>query len=276
MSTSTLRVHLAQMNSVDDVAHNVGQVISLLEQVPPAIAGQEQLVCFPENSLYLRLGETGTIPPLNLQEGFWAEFARIGAEKNAVLHFGSVPLKGREKLLNSSVLLRPGQSPTPSYTKIHLFDIDVEGHRPIRESESFEHGHESAVFEVNGWSIGQSICYDVRFSELYHRYARLNVDVILVPAAFLVPTGRAHWETLLRARAIESQAYVLAAAQAGRHVGHNGGERMTYGHSLIVEPWGGIVEDAGAEGVRLISAELKRTEIAKVRRQIPMKDHRRL
>lgn len=274
MTSAKLQVHVAQMNSVDDLALNVAQVKSLLAQVPAS--AQEQLVCFPENSLYLKLKDKSAIPPLTLDESFWTEFAEIARAKNAVLHFGSVPLKGREKLLNSSVTLRPGGRPQASYTKVHLFDIDVEGHKPIRESENFEHGDGTSTFNVNGWLIGQSICYDLRFAELYSRYAKIEVDVILVPAAFLVPTGRAHWETLLRARAIESQAFVIAAAQAGKHVGVGGDERMTFGHSLVVEPWGAVVVDGGAEGVKLLSATLERAQIEKVRRQIPMNAHRRL
>lgn len=262
------------MNSVDDLAANVAQVKSLLQQVPSG--AEEQLVCFPENSLYLKLKDKSAIPALTLEESFWAEFSEIARAKNAVLHFGSVPLRGREKLLNSSVVLRPGGKPEATYTKVHLFDIDVEGHKPVRESENFEHGDGTSTFEVNGWLIGQSICYDLRFAELYSRYAKLAVDLILVPAAFLVPTGRAHWETLLRARAIESQAFVIAAAQAGRHVGVGGDERMTFGHSLVVEPWGSVMADGGPEGVKLLSVMLERAQIEKVRRQIPMSVHRRL
>lgn len=269
-----LQVHVAQMNSVDDLALNVAQVRTLLSEVP--VSAEEQLVCFPENSLYLRLKDKSEIPPVTLTEDFWTEFAELARAKNAVLHFGSVPLKGGRKLLNSSVVVRPGGKPEATYTKIHLFDIDVEGHKPVRESENFEHGGETSTFTVNGWLIGQSICYDLRFSELYSLYAKLAVDAILVPAAFLVPTGRAHWETLLRARAIESQAFVIASAQAGKHVGVDGDERMTFGHSLVVEPWGSVMADGGAEGVKLVSVTLERAQIAKVRRQIPMKDHRRL
>lgn len=283
MSAPRLNVHVAQMCSVDDVAANVAQVLTLLRQVPASPA-EEQLVCFPENCLFLRLQDKGEIPALNLREEFWAELGELARAKNAVLHFGSVPLRGEAKLLNASVTLRPGEAPRATYAKIHLFDIDVEGHKPVRESENFEHGARTEALTVNGWKIGQSICYDLRFAELYSRYAREGVDVILVPAAFLVPTGRAHWETLLRARAIESQAFVVAAAQAGRHVGaqtdshtgNGGAERTTYGHSLVVEPWGAVLADGGAEGVKLLSVTLERERIEKTRRQIPMSAHRRL
>jgi len=163
------------------------------------------------------------------------------------------------------------------YRKIHLFDVDVVGQKPVRESDVFARGTETSVFEIKGWKFGSSICYDVRFPELYLRYAREEVDAILVPAAFLTTTGRAHWEILLRARAIESQAYVLAAAQGGTHQGIKGGTRETHGHSMIVDPWGLIVEEIqDSSEVRVARATLKVDRIEAVRRQIPMKNHRTL
>jgi predicted amidohydrolase len=273
---SELKVHIGQMNSVDDLNQNVEQLVGLLEKVPLAKAGETQLVCFPENCLYLRLKDNGSISPLNLRESFWGELQKVAQAKNLVLHLGSVPLAGAQKLLNASVTVRPGQGPQVTYTKIHLFDIDVEGHKPVRESENFEHGAKAEVLRVADWVIGQSICYDLRFSELFSQYAKQKVELILVPSAFLVPTGQAHWEALLRARAIESQCYVVAAAQAGTHANMTGDLRKTYGHSMVISPWGEVLVDGGAEGVKLLSVDLQKSVIEKTRRQIPMHDHRRL
>jgi predicted amidohydrolase len=151
-----------------------------------------------------------------------------------------------------------------------LFDIQLAGQEAIRESDEFNHGDGPSILDIKGWKWGLSICYDLRFSELYSKYAHQAVDIISVPAAFLVPTGEAHWHTLLRARAIESQAFVVASAQSGSHKGI----RETYGHSLIVNPWGAILLDMTTVGVSVM--ELKKSDIKRVREQIPMSSHRRL
>ncbi|NJM10425.1 MAG: hypothetical protein HC883_06135 [Bdellovibrionaceae bacterium] len=174
---------------------------------------------------------------------------------------------------NSTILFEAGKGPRVVYTKVHLFDVDVEGAPPVRESELFVNGDHPAILDFHGWKIGLSICYDLRFAELYLNYAQA-VDLILVPSAFLVPTGEAHWHTLLRARAIEAQAYVAAPAQGGEH-GSGDQFRSTYGHSLVVDPWGRVVVDMKLE-TGLQTVELVREAIEKVRRQIPMKSHRRL
>ncbi|NJL72346.1 MAG: hypothetical protein HC888_12600, partial [Candidatus Competibacteraceae bacterium] len=188
----------------------------------------------------------------------------------------TTPLRGDGKFRNCTIWFRAGHSPRIVYSKIHLFDVDVEGAPPVRESDHFHPGEAPAVLHVKGWKIGLSICYDLRFAELYLRYAQ-SVDLILIPAAFLVPTGEAHWHVLVRARAIEAQAYVAAPAQAGGHrsVGRPSAVRATYGHSLVVDPWGVVLADLGS-GVGLKVVTLEREAIAKVRRQIPMAGHRRL
>lgn len=273
-----LDLHVLQLTSVDEVERNVETILRLLETLPSRENGQDvcqkQLVCLPENCLYMRVEEGEVISPLDLRSRYWNELVNAAIHHNAVLHFGSVPCQGQNKLTNSSVVV-DGSAPRVVYSKIHLFDIDVIGHKPVRESDVFENGSEPRVLDVSDWKIGQSICYDLRFAELYSVYARTPVDIILVPSAFLVPTGEAHWHSLLRARAIESQCYVVAAAQSGLHQGRNGGKRSTYGHSLIVDPWGRVLADGG-QGVQVISRRLDRDVIASVRRQIPMAAHRRL
>ena len=161
-------------------------------------------------------------------------------------------------------------------TKPYLFDVDVVGAPQARESAAFSYGAKAQVITLNGWKIGLSICYDLRFSELYSKYAQKNVDVILVPSAFLVPTGKAHWHSLLRARAIESQAFIVAAAQSGDHQNANAQHRYTYGHSLVVDPWGVVLKDLETPGADLAVVELDSAQLKKVREQIPMAKHRRL
>ena len=272
-NSEILRVVVCQMTSVDDVQTNLDYILKLLSS--PECA-QSDLVCFPENSLFLRVKEGTQIRGLELDHPAFRQLAEWAKLNDCVVHLGSVPLLRGSELFNSSVLIRPDGSVQDSYQKIHLFDVDVQGHKPVRESDVFSPGREVQVFDVRGWKIGSSICYDLRFAELYSKYAASEVDVILIPSAFLVPTGAAHWEILIRARAIESQAYVLAAAQGGRHHGVSGGERATYGHSLIVDPWGVILEECRENGPQTVRAELSRGRITQVRAQIPMKNHRRL
>lgn len=270
-----LKVAVCQMTSVDDVQANLRQIEELIGEVPEN-AGV-RLFCFPENCLYLRVKEGEAIPPFTLKDPVFADLAVIARRRKAFLHIGSVPLQMGDFLYNSSVIISDEGKIETSYQKIHLFDIQLAGQKAIRESDVFRHGESAGVFVIDGWKIAQSICYDLRFAELYSQYARDGVDVILVPAAFLTKTGEAHWEVLLRARAIESQCYVVASAQVGRHESIRGGaSRETYGHSLVVEPWGSIA--AHLDGVKKQTSvcSLSKAKIEAVRTQIPMAQHRRI
>lgn len=269
---TSLRVAVCQLQSIDDVETNLRSILVLLEQIREK--GGADIICFPENCLYLRLSKQ-PIPGVSLQDAAFETLKAKADQFNAFIFFGSVPLKEDGKLSNATVLCAPGEKPKVVYRKIHLFDVDVVGAERVRESDIFNPGKEPSVLTVRDWKLGLSICYDLRFSELYASYAKSKVDGILVPSAFLVPTGSAHWHVLTRARAIECQAYLLAAAQGGEHKNAQGDRRETYGHSLIVDPWGRVLAEADLEpGV--IWAELRKDEIARVRRQIPTFDHRRL
>jgi len=270
--SETLSVALAQMTSVDDVSKNLEQILGILSQVSSGV----DLVCFPENSLYLRVREGEEIPFLKLSDPAFQTLANEAKKCRMVLHLGSVPVELPEGKFNASVLIDHLGEVKTTYQKIHLFDIQLENQKPIRESDVFRHGSQPSILNFRGWKIGQSICYDLRFAELYQMYAAEEVDVILVPSAFLVKTGEAHWETLLRARAIESQAYVLASAQCGRHQSVKGeSSRETYGNSLAIDPWGQVLTQLqSSPAMEVITLSKKR--IAEVRRQIPMHGHRRL
>jgi predicted amidohydrolase len=275
MSADFLNVAVLQLTSIDDVAKNVATIIGLLASLE---ADVPDLICLPENSLYFRVKEGEAIPSLAFDDGRLEPLRAWARKFKTTLHLGSIPRAVGEKLFNSSVLILPDGSLSDVYQKIHLFDVDVAGHKSVRESDVFAHGPAPAIIEVAGWKIGCTICYDLRFAELFSQYAKAGVDLLLIPSAFIVPTGKAHWEILTRARAIESQAYVVAAAQGGIHTDGLGNSRGTYGHSIIVDPWGEVVEtlpdDFGSK--RVLRARLSKERIAKVRAQIPMSSHRRL
>lgn len=174
---------------------------------------------------------------------------------------------------NTSVLYGPDGARLGVYRKMHLFDVDVPGGLTIRESDSICAGEEVVVAETAIGRIGMSICYDLRFPELYRAMVEREADLICVPSAFTLTTGKDHWHTLLRARAIETQCHVFAPAQWGVH--DAGGKRQSYGHSLIIDPWGVVLADKGhGEGLCLAEIDLERN--AAVRRAIPVRDHRRL
>ena len=273
-----MKITLLQLNSSDDISKNLEQIVALVEShLCSQVQKKSRLFILPENSLYFRVIEGEPLKALSLNSAE-IQFLQKLADANKVdLHFTTAISDGG-KVWNASVLVSPNEPAKIIYKKIHLFDIQLEGQKPIRESDFFTHGDEVTGFEIEGVRFGSSICYDLRFSELYQQLAKNKVDVILVPAAFLVKTGQAHWETLLRARAIESQAYVLASAQVGEHKTTQAGKtasRFTYGHTMAIDPWGQVVETK-AEGVGCLDIEISLDLVQSVRRQIPMGDHRRL
>lgn len=275
-----MKITLLQLNSSDDTSKNLQQIVALIEshlKLPIQIPKKSSLFILPENSLYFRIVEGEPLKALALESDEIQKLQKLSDTHQVSLHF-TTAISDDGKVWNASVLLNPNQPAKIIYKKIHLFDIQLEGQKPIRESDFFAHGEEVTSFEIDGVKFGSSICYDIRFSELYQQLARNKVDVILVPAAFLVKTGQAHWQTLLRARAIESQAYVLAPAQVGEHKTTQVGvtaSRFTYGHTMAIDPWGQILETK-AEGVGCLDIEISLDQVNSVRRQIPMGDHRRL
>lgn len=270
----SLSVAVCQLTSNDSVDANVDGIIELLKSIKSP--SEIDLIAFPENCIYLRLDKNEPPPRLELRDPRLQRLVKTASELKTNLHLGSVPLVEDGRLYNASVLLTSEGETRVLYKKIHLFDVDVEGAAPQRESETFAPGQAGSTFSIKGWKFGSSICYDLRFSELFSRYAKEEVDVILIPAAFLVETGRDHWEILIRARAIESQVYALAAAQGGVHVGMSGTKRSTYGHSLIIGPWGEKIAEGNDSGVQILQATLTKQKIESVRKQIPMKSHRKL
>lgn len=268
-----LRVATLQLNSVDSVTQNTKEILKKSQQIKDPV----DLICLPENALFLRLDSKTSLPRMNENSIDWAPFQKLADEKDAGLMIGSVPWEQDEILYNSTLFFRPGgKGPEVLYHKIHLFSVDVPGAPAVRETDFFKHGDAPYILDWRGWKIGLSICYDIRFGELFVYYAKQGVDLILVPSSFLVPTGKVHWHTLLKARAIETQSYVVAAAQAGEHRSTLRPEitRETYGHSLVIDPWGQVLIDHTLEQ-EVSTIVLERSLIDKVRGQIPMAGHRR-
>lgn len=266
---SSLQVAVVQLTSGEDVEANADRILEFLSHLEAGV----DLVCLPENALFLRGSKSTPIVEIRLSDPAIQRLSRFADERDCGILVGSIPHREDDRLYNAMVFLEPKRAPRVVYRKVHLFDVDVPGAPPSRESETFAYGPTPATLDWRGWKIGLTICYDVRFSELYRSYAAVGVDLIVIPSAFLVPTGMAHWDILVRARAIESQAFVAAAAQGGEHLSRSGEKRYTYGHSMIVGPWGEKRLELSEEQ-RVGIVKLEKSELEKVRRQIPMQDHR--
>lgn len=194
------------------------------------------------------------------------------ADAGIWVHLGSLAVKGGAdgRLLNRGFLIDASGVIRARYDKIHLFDVDLPSGESWRESAAYAPGTESVVAQTPFGEIGMSICYDMRFPDLYRAMSNAGAKILSVPAAFTVPTGKAHWHVLLRARAIEAGTFVVAAAQSGKHADG----RSTYGHSLVIDPWGEILLDMGDEiGVGFASIDMAR--VAEVRARVPALAHRR-
>ncbi len=271
-----MKIALAQLTSIDSVEHNAKEIIRLVEEASRQPESDKPLVIFfPENSLYFRIRSDEKMPQFFLDSKEIQVLENLSRDTGILLHFtSSVFDKGKN--WNATVLIEPGEKAKIIYKKIHLFDIMLNGDTAIRESDIFSHGSEVTNFKIGDFVFGSSICYDIRFAELYHKHALQQVDAIVVPAAFLVKTGMAHWEILLKARAIESQCYVIAPAQWGTHTSLcKQFKRETYGHSMLISPWGELITSK-KDGVGLIYGELDKSQCQDVRRQIPMSSHRRV
>jgi predicted amidohydrolase len=273
MAANVLRVAAVQMSSQADLGANLSECRRLLGQAGAAGAS---LVVLPENFAYFgpesgkrqlaeRIGdETAPIQAL------LAESART---HGIVVIGGGMPERSNdpERPHNTAVVIGPNGKVIASYRKIHLFDVDLAEGSRYRESANTTAGSTPVVVPVGGFGVGLSVCYDVRFPELYRALVDRGADVLTIPAAFTVHTGKDHWHVLIRARAIESQAWVIAAAQCGAHPQG----RTTYGHSMVVDPWGTPVAEA-SDHVGVVVADVNRSYLEKVRATVPSLKHRRL
>lgn len=267
-----MKIGIAQLNSTDNIRENFNQIKEIILAAQPE---KPEVIFFPENSLYFRIDPNSGIEAISLNDKIISDLKDLCAQVQIAIHL-TTAIDESGKIYNASIWIDTKRNVRILYKKIHLFDVELSGQKPLRESDVFASGNDPIVFNIKEFKVGSSICYDIRFAELYSIYARAEVDILLVPAAFLVKTGLVHWEVLLRARAIESQCYVIASAQAGVHRSTlNELSRETFGHSMIVDPWGEI-KAMRATGAGIIYAELDRDLIQNVRKQIPMRNHRRI
>ncbi|MEQ8445287.1 MAG: carbon-nitrogen hydrolase family protein [Pelagibacterium sp.] len=264
MSQATT-VALVQMNSGIGAEDNLETIDTRVVEARRAGA---IYVLTPEMSVVFAKDRAGLQAAAEPWEGnsAIARLAGIARDKGVFLHIGSLAVAlGDGRFANRSVLFDPAGEIVSRYDKIHLFDADIDGSNGHRESATYAGGETAVVADIAPFVLGVSICYDLRFPALYRALAEAGAQVIAVPSAFTVPTGAAHWHVLLRARAIETGCFVLAAAQGGNH--ENG--RATYGHSLIVSPWGEVIAEADGAEPGLVLAELDLDAVTEARQRVP-------
>lgn len=263
-----------QMSAGSDKEENLAAAAEL---VTNAAASGASLVALPEVFAWRgpQEREPEIAEPLAGRIGtFASELARrlgIWLVAGSILETADVGAAGG-RCYNTTMLFSPDGTLAASYRKIHLFDVDVEGRIQVRESKTRLAGDSPCCVDTGLGRIGLAICYDLRFPELFRGLAAAGAEIVVLPSAFTAPTGRAHWHTLVRARAIENQCYVIAPDQFG--ASSMGFEN--YGHSLIVDPWGDVMADAGSGGPCVVTADLSAALLARVRSELPALGHRRL
>lgn len=265
-----IRAAALQMTSTADVERNLATAEGLVRE---AAAQGARFVALPENFAFLR-SEGVPIPEPQALDGPWVtRMAGLAREHSITLLLGSIPeaVAGDTRVRNTSVLIGPDGATLAVYRKIHLFDIDIPGMEHLKESRAVLPGDEVVVANTPFGALGLSICYDLRFPELYRRLVAGGARVLAIPSAFTERTGKAHWEVLLRARAIENLAFVIAPAQSGQHDAN----RASHGHAMIVEPWGTVLAER-YEGEGLVLADLDFERQDRLRRELPALRHVRL
>ena len=267
-----------QFTAGPDPEPNLRQVSELIRQ---ARAAGADLIMTPEVSNFIESGRRRREKARReADDPFLRKMRDLARETGAWILVGSLVIDpagepgaeaGEERLANRSFLIDAQGAIVARYDKIHMFDIDLPGGESYRESNAYRPGGSTVVAETPWGRLGMTVCYDVRFPHLYRALAQAGADFLAVPSVFTVPTGTAHWHVLLRARAIESGCFVFAPAQWGEHAGG----RRSYGHSLIVDPWGEMLADGG-EALGIITAQIDPERIAKARGMVPSLQHDRV
>jgi deaminated glutathione amidase len=269
-----LPVAAVQMRSIGDLAANLAVVRGL---VGAAAAGGAELVVLPECFAFLGRGEGDKLAAAEVIDDHspgpvMHTLGELATKHGVWIVGGGTPeiVPGDPKrTYNTLVAVDPSGKLVAKYRKIHLFDVDIPGGAVLRESDATAAGDELVVADIAGVKVGMSICYDLRFPELYRALVKdRGAEVVVIPAAFTAHTGAAHWHVLMRARAIEDQVWIVAAAQWGKH----NDKRESYGHSVVVDPWGTIVGEL-AEGDGVVAATLDGETLAKRRAQMPVLRH---
>jgi predicted amidohydrolase len=265
-----VRAAAVQMTSTADVERNLDAAERLVRE---AASLGSAFVGLPENFAFLR-SEGEPVPEAQALDGPWVtRMAAVARAHGITLLLGSIPeaVPGDARIHNTSVLLGPDGATVAVYRKIHLFDVDLPGMEHLKESKAVKPGEDVVVAPTPFGPLGLSICYDLRFPELYRRMVKAGARVLAVPSAFTERTGKAHWEILLRARAVENLAYVIAPAQSGRH----NARRASHGHAMIVDPWGTVLAER-YDGEGVVTAELDLERQDRLRRELPALGHVRL
>ncbi|KAI3968913.1 hypothetical protein MKW92_042755 [Papaver armeniacum] len=271
MANNTVRIAAAQMTSINDLTSNFNTCSHLVKE---AVAAGAKMICFPENFSFVGAGDGESMKIAEPLDGpIMQKYRSLARESNIWLSLGGFQEKGPDDthLCNAHVLIDDTGNLRSTYRKIHLFDVDIPGGAVFKESSFTEAGKNIVVVDSPVGRLGLTVCYDLRFPELYQRLRyQHQAQVLLVPAAFTKITGEAHWEILLRARAIETQCYVIAAAQAGKH----NDKRESYGDTLIIDPWGKVVgrlPDRVSTGI--VVADIDFSSIDSVRTKMPISEH---
>lgn len=271
-----MKIALLQITSSDDPAANIEMVERLIRD---AAADGAEFVFTPEVTNCVSMNRKRQIEVLRLEDDdpMLARMRKLCAELGIWVNLGSLALKTGDadrRFANRSFVIDAQGQIAARYDKIHMFDVEVTPEETYRESDGYRPGERAEVVETPLGKLGLSICYDVRFPYLHRALAKAGAKVLTVPAAFSPVTGEAHWEVLLRARAIETGCFVVAAAQTGRHAATVGKSRQTYGHSMVVAPWGEVLSDAGLKsGITYVDIDLSMVD--KARRQVPALGHDR-
>lgn len=268
--SAVVKAACVQVNAGTELQPNLDAAGDLVRRARDAGA---EFITLPENVGWIVQGRAKTMARVKIEAEhpgipFFADLAR---ETGAWILAGTLGvLQDDQRVANRSYLFDPQGRAVSHYDKIHMFDVDLKDGESYRESATFRPGERAVVAATPWGGVGMTICYDVRFPYLHRALAKAGASIITAPAAFTVPTGRAHWHTLLRARAIETGCFVIAPAQTGTH--DEG--RQTYGHSLIIAPWGEVLADAGEE-VGFITADLDMARVEEARRMVPALGHDR-
>lgn len=265
-----MKVACVQVNATTDLDHNIKAASRFVREAKDFGA---DLVAMPENVAMMQWGRANILAHAfpQGQHPALAAFRHLAAELSLWLHTGTLQIAiGDGMVANRAFVVNPAGEIVAAYDKIHMFDVELAGGENYRESATFQPGDRAVVAHTPWGGLGLTICYDLRFPHLFRALAKAGAKLITVPAAFTRQTGMAHWHVLLRARAIETGCYVLAPGQCGTHANN----RQTYGHSLIISPWGEVLAEAG-ETPGLILAEIDPAKVDEARRMIPALSHDR-
>jgi predicted amidohydrolase len=264
-----MKVAALQLCASDDPVANLAHTLSMLQRASEAGA---QFIATPEVTNCVSSSRRRQNEVLALQENdqTLAAMCTAAARFGVWISVGSLALKlpDDDRFTNRSFMIDPSGQIVAQYDKIHMFDVTLSETEQYRESDGYRAGDHAVIADTAFGKIGMTICYDIRFPHLYRGLAKSGASILLIPAAFAQPTGRAHWEVLLRARAIETGCYVIAAAQTGEHQTSQRRPRKTYGHSMIISPWGEIMADAG-EDLGIIYADLDLSLVESTRARVP-------